>query len=440
MTIQSNNIEKTITNKELLHYASIYQNIAHETTASLEQFGLPLSNITSTKENYFQKVKSLKDKGALIRNNQKSIVSNNRISTACEACQTGKGSYTSFISTKCHRDCYFCFNKNQDDYHFYLQNQRKTNDELIHLVKSGIKITHLALTGGEPLLHPKETIEFFSLANEISPHSHTRLYTAGDLLNEELLQKLKESSLDEIRFSIKLEDSKQKQKHILNKISLATQYIPSVMVEMPIIPGTDAAMKQLLLDLDQIGVYGINLLEFCFPINNVEAFRERNMTLKNPPYDIYYNFWYAGGLAIAESEELCLELVDYAIDHKLKLGVHYCSLENKFTGQIYQQNHNVTLDETYHFSNRDYYFKTAKVFGKDIKKVESVLKQANRSFISNTEYQFLQFPLDTINLLKNEDIDILISFNVVENEDGKQNIREVHLEHTTPQYFQFENL
>ena len=58
-----------------------------------------------------------------------------------------------------------------------------------------------------------------------------------------------------------------------------------------------------------------------------------------------------------------LELVDFAIEQNLTLGVHYCSLENKFTGQIYQQNFDAKMDKTYRFSEEDFYFKTAKVFG-----------------------------------------------------------------------------
>ena len=68
-------------------------------------------------------------------------------------------------------------------------------------------------------------------------------------------RKLKEASLEELRFSIKLEDSLQKQKHILRKIELAQQYFPTVM------PGTKERMQELLIQLDQLNIFGINLLE-----------------------------------------------------------------------------------------------------------------------------------------------------------------------------------
>ncbi|WP_210366638.1 radical SAM protein [Bacillus sp. REN3] len=421
-------------NQSLLDYMAIYSGIEEATKDHIERFGVPFEQQPDQeiKQNHISR---LKNSGAIFRNSGKSVISNQRISSACEACQTGSGSYTSFVSLKCHRDCYFCFNKNQDDYQFYLHNQRNAGHELETLLDNGVNLTHLALTGGEPLLHPKEALAFFQLANERAPQIHTRLYTAGDLLNEEILQELQAAGLDEIRFSVKLEDSPQKRKHIIGKIELAKRYIRDVLVEMPVIPGTDEEMKELLLALDAIGVFGINLLEFCFPLGNAQAFKDRGFMLKNPPYDVYYNFWYAGGLAVAESEKLCYELVQFAIDQNLKLGVHYCSLENKFTGQIYQQNHDEKLDPTYSFSSEDYYFKTVKAFGKDRNFVKKQLEKKKQAFIENDEYDFIQFSLEALPILKNRNLEVLISSNVVELDQGERQIREVQLERTTSEAF-----
>ena len=428
---------RKINNRSLVSYADIYTNIEEVTLEQIESFGLALSKREHHDAEAHEKLHAM---GAIYRNNNKSILSNERISSACEACAKGTGSYTTFVSLKCHRDCYFCFNKNQGEYNFYLQNMKNVNGDLKSLVEQGVKLTHLALTGGEPLLHREETLSFFQLADELVPDVHTRLYTAGDLLDEEILQGLSEAHLNEIRFSIKMEDSAQKRKHILTKIALAKNYIPDVLVEMPVIPGTGEEMKALLLELNQLDVFGINLLEFCFPLGNAKAFKEKGFELKNPPYEVYYNFWYAGGLAVAESEKLCLELVQFAMERKLKLGVHYCSLENKFTGQIYQQNHDQVLDETYQFSRRDFYFKTAKVFGKDKVKVKKVLEKQHVPFTMNEDYDFLQFPIEAIPLLKNREVDIILSSNVVEMEEKEQVIREVKLERTTPEKFVLEEV
>lgn len=437
-TIDASTISR-IKNKTLVDYSQIHLTIQNDTLDTIESFGVPLEKNNLGKPEEDQKAK-LRKAGALFRNNDHSIVSNGKISSACVACQTGTGSYTTFVSLKCHRDCYFCFNKNQDDYSFYVNHQKNVNQDLDELLESGVTLKHLALTGGEPLLHKEEAINFFKLAQERTPETYTRLYTAGDLLDEEILQSLKKYGLNEIRFSIKMEDSEQKRKHVLGKIELAKKYIPNVLVEMPVIPGKLEEMKELLLTLDKMEIFGINLLEFCFPLGNADSFSEKGLHLKNPPYQAYYNYWYAGGLAVAESEQHCLELVEFAIKENLKLGVHYCSLENKFTGQIYQQNHNQDLGETYTFSERDYFFKTAKAFGKDIKKVKDILERNGVAFELNSQFDYIQFPINSIEKLGKNNIDLVISSNIVEFDGSDNNIREVKIEWTTPVLFENDDI
>lgn len=433
-TINTNTISR-INNKALVDYSQIHLSVQNQTLENIGSFGVPLEKNHLGNIEREQRMR-LKKAGAHFRNNDHSIVSNGKISSACEACQTGTGSYTTFVSLKCHRDCYFCFNKNQDDYSFYVNNQKNVNQDLNELLDNGITLKHLALTGGEPLLHKEEMIYFFKLAQERTPETYTRLYTAGDLLDEETLECLQKYGLNEIRFSIKMEDSEQKRKHILGKIKLAKEYIPNVLVEMPVIPGKLEDMKKLLVTLDKIGVFGINLLEFCFPLENAKAFVERGFKLKNPPYEVFYNYWYAGGLAVAESEQHCLELVEFAIEQNLDLGVHYCSLENKFTGQIYQQNYHQDLGETYLFSEKDYFFKTAKAFGKDIKKVKKILESNDTAFEINSQYNYIQFAIKSIKKLGRRNIDLVISSNVVEFDGQASNIHEVKIEWTTPALFE----
>ena len=75
------------------------------------------------------------------------------------------------------------------------------------------------------------------------------------------------------------------------------------------------------------------LLEFCYPYFNSEVFVERNFKVKKQPFRVLYNYWYAGGLPVSQSELDCLKLVEFALDEGLTMGVHYCSLENKQTAQ-----------------------------------------------------------------------------------------------------------
>ncbi|TRM10923.1 radical SAM protein [Lentibacillus cibarius] len=428
----------SIANESFRNYAQLFTNIEEDTLETIHSFGLPLERRQNPDEKQ-ERLATLEAKQAILRNNNKSVYVN-QISSACEACKTGTGSYTSFISLNCHRDCYFCFNKNQDDYAFYLNHKKDVNEELSYLIDSGLELKHLALTGGEPLLFKEDTVNFFRLAQQITPNTFTRLYTAGDLLTETLLQQLKEAGLDEIRISIKMEDSLKRRQRVLEKIKLSKQYIPYVLVEMPVIPGTQEEMKELLVALDEIGIFGINLLEFCFPLVNATSFNDKGYRLKNPPYEIYYNYWYAGGLAVAESEALCLDLVEFALDQSLSLGVHYCSLENKFTGQIYQQNHDQAMDHTYHFSSKDYFYKTVKAFGKDREIVKQHLEAIGVPFTLDDELDFIQFPVSAIHALKIDDVELAVVSNVVESRMNGDVVREVSVDWTTPLLFEAQDI
>ena len=135
------------------------------------------------------------------------------------------------------------------------------------------------------------------------------------------------------------------------------------MVEMPVIPGTVNRMKALLDKLELANVDGINLLEFLFPLINPLEYRERGFKIKYRPYEVFYNYTYAGGLPISGSEENCLELLLYGISNSFKMGMHYCSLENKLFSQIYNQNINTKLLDYEVFSQKDFFIKTAKVYG-----------------------------------------------------------------------------
>ncbi len=265
------------------------------------------------------RVATLKKKGAKIRNDFKSIYIN-RISPACQACQTGVGSATYFISLKCHRDCFYCFNPNQEGYEFFREHKRDLVAELQTLKESKKKIRQLALTGGEPLLYKQDAIQFFLEARKDFPGVYTRLYTCGDQVERETLQALKDAAVDEIRFSIRLQDLARGQRRTFDQIALAREYIPQVMVEMPVLPDSLDEMKEVLSELDQLGIFGINMLEFCFPYTNADLFREKGYKIKARPYRMLYNYAYGGGLPVAGSESVCLDLIEYALDFGFQVG------------------------------------------------------------------------------------------------------------------------
>jgi pyruvate formate-lyase activating enzyme-like uncharacterized protein len=424
----------TIRNPDLRSYAARYVDIYEDFMEQVRASGIEIDPNDYAGETA-ERLERLRQKGARFRNDDKSIVANT-LSPACEACQQGVGSATFFISLQCHRTCFFCFNPNQEGYEYFSAHQRNLPEELEQLARSGERVQHLALTGGEPLLHTAETVEFFRCAAEKFSQAYTRLYTTGDQLTPDLAQELAQAGLDEIRFSIRMHDLEKGHRHTFERIALAKEYIPVVMVEMPILPGTFEAMKDVLVELDRLGVASLNLLELCYPFNQTQAFNQRGYKVKAHPFRVLYNYWYGGGLPIARSELECLDLVAFALDAGLKMGVHYCSLENKHTGQIYQQNARQPVSAAYYFSPTDYFLKTAKVFGADIRKARKALRHNHSSpYALNSNQDGLELHVGQIAALKGLDVEVGISYNVMEAREDAQYLRELKVALAHPESF-----
>jgi uncharacterized protein len=423
-----------VNNAQFAAYAATYVQIYDTFVEQVRAGGLEIDAADYTPA-VAQRRSRLQQKGAVFGNEGKSIYVN-AISPACVACRKGTGSATFFISLQCHRDCYYCFNPNQQDYAYFSQHQRDAVGELARIHAAGQKISHLALTGGEPLLHPDEVVGFYRFAREKYPHAHQRLYTCGDYAKPPVLDALRDAGLDEIRFSIRMHDLAKGHRYVFERMAQARERIPQVMVEMPVLPGSLEIMQEVLLELDRLGIHSINLLEFCFPFVNAAAFQERGFKLTSRPYQVLYNYWYAGGLPIAGSELICLDLLEFALDRRLKLGVHYCSLENKHTGQMYQQNHGRAIPATHTFSERDYFLKSAKVFGADIAPVKRRFHQTGyRAYSENQEHDFLEFHVSKIPSLARLDVEIGLSTCVMEMRPDGEYLRELKLDLTYPRAF-----
>lgn len=349
-------------------------------------------------------------------------------SNACIACRMGVNTTTAYLSLRCNKNCYFCFNPNQENYQKDIKRKFDAKSIANGIFKNNQHIKFVALTGGEPLLYKDDTLEFFNTLNAKNSSIHKRLYTNGEFFDDSLLKKLQNSGVNEIRVSIKLEDSIEKQADIIEKIELSKKYIDCVVVEMPVIPHTIEQMKNIMRHLDIVGIDGINLLEFCFPLHNEAEYIKRGFLLKFPPFEVFYNYWYAGGLAISGSEVEALSLLKFAKDENLKMGVHYCSLANKHLGQIYRQNTSYPIDKWQYFSPKDYFLKTAKVFGDDICKAKEILtKNHIQTYNENAKFNFLEFHPKYITTFAKCDIQIGLSHYITEFKDDEIFLRELKI-------------
>ena len=232
-------------------------------------------------------------------------------------------------------------------------------------------------------------------ARDLEPQAYTRLYTSGAGLDAAYARELAATGLDEVRFSVKLDEPAGAVDETLERMRLCAGLFERVMVEMPVMPDQVDEMKRLLVRLDAIGCAGINLLELCFPFHNAAEFARRGYRLKASPYRVLYDYWYSGGLPVAGSEQACLDVLEWAVDEGLGMGVHYCSLENKLTGQVYQQNAFAPLEHPRHeLSGRDYFLKSAKVFGADRDVASRILRAQGVRALQRTTPATFDYPHD----------------------------------------------
>ncbi len=411
-------------------------------------FGLPIEDAEKAKarrEREKELAEELCNRGCIFRNDGKSIVAG-ALSPACERCRTGLRSVSSFLSLSCPRSCWFCFNENQHDFGRYRNSLKDWRNELDAYAKSMGKLDYVALTGGEPLLYPEETLAFIRRAKELNQKAHVRLYTSGWRLDSTLATKLADAGLDEIRFSVKLPGEAEECGRCdepleaqLSRIESAIGSIPCVMVEMPVIPGTQSLMRSLLSRLDCMGAYGINLLELCFPLHNAHAYARRGLVVKRDPYRIAYQYGYAGALPIAQSEEEALDLMKWALDEGLSLGMHYCSLENKNTAQLFEQNHGGSVSiPPYRFSDADFFYKTVRAFGDDARRAARELDRAGEAYECDEACSMAAFDPALLGLMKpliadGKDCTLFLSSATIEPTDGGERFREVGLHVIEPQ-------
>lgn len=311
------------------------------------------------------------------------------ISRACFACRTGENTGSLFVDLRCTRDCYFCFNANQPHKDRFKIQKRDIELELKQAHAAGAHYDCLAITGGEPLLNKERVLSFLRLARQLYPNVHLRLYTNGELADVATLEELATCGLDEIRFSIKPDDVADTQGLVLANIEQAVPLIGDVVIEMPVIPGTLEEMKALMMRVDAMGVRGMNLLEFCFPLHNAEEFRRRGLELRHRSRKYPHDYWYAGGIPVAKSEKEALELLRFAADRDLRLGVHYCSTDNRNTAQVNFQNKefctDIQLQQSYPWYDldEDGFLKCAKSYGTDADEIKAWLDLAG-----HTAYEF----------------------------------------------------
>lgn len=318
---------------ELRHLAAVLKTAKKISDICMNEHDLPVHQWSAGEiEAREKRIVALHSKGLYVTPDGMSYYVN-RISPACVLCKQGVGP-TIPVTFKCNRSCFQCLQPRSlsEGGETSGKSLRPVGREFIEAIGNeddGEDPLNLALSGGEPLLRKDYILEAISAARKHSRRQViTRLYTNGDMLSDDILSQLREAGLDEIRLGLH-----KPYGALLEKVTLCSGYIPRVIVEGAVFPEEESILKDLLVQLDRLGLYGINLLDLRCRYN-LEAFRARNYVYAYKSNRAFYDFW-DQGWPVYGSEEKIFNLLEFALDKKLKLSVHYCPVkQNNNVSQI----------------------------------------------------------------------------------------------------------
>ncbi len=237
------------------------------------------------------------------------------LARGCELCVRGEKTVL-FITGLCSQHCYYCpisdIKKERDVIYANERPISKVNEFIGEVKLCSSK--GVGITGGDPITRIERVIEYIkALKNEFGKEFHVHLYTPLNLITQEILDRLYEAGLDEIRFHPELED-----RQLWKKIALQFRGIKGV--EIPVIPGKEDTIKELI-DLIKDRVNFLNLNELEYSDTNAQSMAERGFFTKN---SLSY--------AIKGSEELAKKLLRYC--NEKGIGAHYCTATLKDRVQL----------------------------------------------------------------------------------------------------------
>ncbi len=239
----------------------------------------------------------------------------NQLSKGCRLCGFGKWSCL-FIQGKCNASCMYCPSaQNQDETPSSQGLTFPTAESYAEYINYfGFK--GVSFSGGEPLLNTERLFEYLKkIRKNCSSEIYTWMYTNGILSNEAIFRKLDSIGLDEVRFNIGASN------YNLEKIKYAKGIIKNITIEIPVVPEEKKRLMELLPAMIKAGVQNLNLHQLRLTSYNVHKLIKRN-----------YTYIPAEKPIVLESELGALEIMDYAREHHLDIGINYCSFffKNRF--------------------------------------------------------------------------------------------------------------
>jgi len=280
------------------------------------------------------------------------------LSQGCEICGQGDWSCL-FINGKCNCRCFYCPTE-QNEIDLPTTNSvkfAKSADYVDYIDKFGFK--GVSISGGEPLLTFDKTLTFISaVKRKFGDKIYLWLYTNGTLARKDMLLKLRDAGLNEIRFDIGAT------KYNLKKAETAVGVIPHVTVEIPAIPEDYELMKLKLSEMKNAGINYLNLHQLRLTPHNYRNIAKRN-----------YTFLHGEKVTVLESELTALNLLKYSFENSIGLPINYCSFvyKNRFQGAASRRRNAAFIKKSFEDITENGYIRSICLTGN----TEDILRQAD---------------------------------------------------------------
>ncbi len=240
-----------------------------------------------------------------------------KLPLGCTLCSKGS-KMVLFVTGLCDSSCYYCpISQEKSGRDVVFADEMPVADEadILFEVKA-INGEGAGISGGDPLCDLDRTIRYIRLLKkEYGLGFHTHLYTSQNDVSEDVLRRLHEAGLDEIRF--------HPQNNDWSGIQRAIEMNMLVGLEVPAIPGKQEDLKTIATRAEEMGVSFLNINELEASETNFERLVSMGMRLTNME-----------SASIEGSASTAREFLKWSEDGLQNLSVHFCSARFKDSVQM----------------------------------------------------------------------------------------------------------
>ena len=235
----------------------------------------------------------------------------------CTLCTKGS-KMVLFVTGLCDSSCYYCpisQDKSGRDVTFADEMPVTDEDDILFEAKA-IQSEGAGISGGDPLCDIERTLKYIRLLKqEYGPDYHLHLYTSQNDVSEDVLHRLHDAGLDEIRFHPQSKD--------WSGIQRAIEMNMIVGIEVPAIPGKHEDLKKIAKRAEEIGVSFLNINELEASETNFGKLVSMGMRLTNME-----------SASIEGSASTAIEVLEWSQECLKNLSVHFCSARFKDSVQM----------------------------------------------------------------------------------------------------------